>query len=392
MTLPALLPALLAAALVSAAPPQGPAPLAGEAPAVPASTYEVETVAEGLSKPWDIAFLPEGSGSGDVLVTEKTGALRVVRGGALLDAPVQGTPAVFAEGQAGLFEALPHPGFARNGLLYLSYAAGPADANTLVLGRGRYVATEEGARLDDFEVLLEAKAVRDGDAHYGGRMAWMADGSLLLTSGEAYRERHAAQSLGSHFGKILRLTEDGAPAPGNPFAGVEGALPEIWTTGHRNPQGIVRVGSAVYAHEHGPKGGDELNLIERGANYGWPGASYGLDYSGAMITPYATWDGTVQPLVQWTPSIAPSALAYYDGEAFPRWRGKLLASALAHRHVRLIDLSDPTQQRVLFGELGARVRDVAPAPDGAVWLALEGEDGADGRVVRVTPAAGGAAD
>ena len=377
----------LAAALLQ---PAGPAPLVGDAPAGDPAAYEVSVVADDLAQPYDVAFLTEGEAAGDVLITERPGRLRVLRGGELLG--VEGVPPVQTGGQAGLFEAFAHPDFAQNGLLYLTYAEPLGDRNTLALGRARYVPTPEGARLDGFEVIFRAEAPRRTRAHYGARTAWLPDGTLLLTSGEGYGLRLEAQNLGSHLGKTLRLTEDGEAAPGNPFAGREGALPEIYTLGHRNPQGIVRVGSRVFAHEHGPKGGDELNLIEPGANYGWPAASYGLDYSGAMITPFATWEGTEQPLVQWTPSIAPSALAYYDGAMFPRWRGQLMASALAHKHVRLIDPTDPTRQRELFGELGMRIRDVAVAPDGAVWLALETGGEGGGRVVRVTPAGAGAAD
>ena len=383
------MPKLLALAVLLLQ-PGGPAPAIGDAPEADPGAYATEIVAEGLAQPYDVTFLTEGEGAGDVLITERPGRLRVLRDGRLLD--VGGVPSVHTGGQAGLFEAFPHPGFAQNGLLYLTYAVGPKGASTLALGRGRYVVTDEGATLEGFEELFRAAAPRTSDAHYGGRAAWLPDGTLLLTSGEAYGQRLRAQDLGSHLGKVLRLTEDGEAAPGNPFAGREGALPETYSLGHRNPQGIVRVGSRVFAHEHGPRGGDELNLIEAGANYGWPAASYGLDYSGAMMTPFATWEGTEQPLVQWTPSIAPSGLAYYDGAMFPRWRGQLLASALAHKHVRLIDPSDPTRQQELFGELGMRVRDVSVAPDGAVWLALETKTGDGGQVVRVTSARGAASD
>ena len=378
----------LAAALL--APPQGPAPGVGAAPAGNPSAYAVEEVASGLTKPWDVAFLPGGPRGGDVLVTEKPGRLRVVREGALLDAPVVGVPAVHYASQAGLFEASPHPDFASNRLLYLTYAVPAEGGNTLALGRGRYVATPEGASLEGFEELFRADAIRQSDAHYGGRMVWMPDGALLLTSGDGYRHRYEAQELDSHFGKVLRLTEDGEAAPGNPFADTPGALPEIYTYGHRNPQGIARVGEAVFESEHGPRGGDEVNALTPGGNYGWPVATYGLDYSGVAVSPFAAWDPSAQPLFHWTPSIAPSALAYYDGAAFPRWRGLLMSSALAEpgvgRHVRAFRPSDPTRQTALFGELGARIRDVAPAPDGTVWLALEGDGDAGGRIVRVLPA------
>lgn len=369
-------------ALIAAAPPLGPAPRVADAEPSP-QTYSVQEIADGLESPWDIAFL----GSGDVLVTEKAGRLRVIRGGVLLEAPVSGLPDIHYKSQAGLFEASPHPGFAQNGLVYLTYAVGEPGENTLALGRGRYVATEEGADLVGFEELFRADAIRQSDAHYGGRMVWQADGTLLLTSGDGYRYRYQAQELDSHFGKVLRLTADGAPAPDNPFVGTPGVLPEIYTYGHRNPQGIARVGRSVIETEHGPRGGDEINEIKPGQNYGWPIATYGIDYSGVPVSPFTEWEGTEQPLAYWTPSIAPSALAYYNGDAFPRWRGKLMSSALAGpgvgRHVRAFSPDTPTKQTVLFEELGARIRDVAPAPDGTIWLALET---APGRIVRIVPA------
>ncbi|WP_036767115.1 PQQ-dependent sugar dehydrogenase [Parvularcula oceani] len=378
---------MLLALLLVSAPQDGPLPPSAEAPSADPAAYAVETVAGGLDHPWDIAFLPgTEQGTGDVLVTERPGRLRVIRDGVLLEAPVSGVPAVHAESQAGLFEVSPHPDFAQNGLLYLSFAMPEGDANTLALARGRYVPLPEGGRLEAVEVLFTAEPLRETSAHYGGRIAWLPDGTLLLTSGEGYGYRHQAQDLGSHLGKILRLDETGQAPADNPFSGVPGALPEIWSYGHRNPQGIAVTPSGVFADEHGPRGGDELNRIDRGANYGWPVASYGLDYSGARITPFTQWEGTEQPLVQWTPSIAPSSLALYDGAMFPQWRGDLLVGALAHRQVRRLDPDAPAEQEILFEELGARIRDVAVAPDGALWLALEEREGPSGRVVRVTPA------
>ncbi|MBB4658431.1 PQQ-dependent sugar dehydrogenase [Parvularcula dongshanensis] len=378
-------PVLLFLAASLALPPQGPAPTIGEAPSADPSRYTVETITDALDHPWSIAFLPEGPGAGDVLVSERPGRLRIVRDGRLLEEPVTGLPEVYEAGQAGLFEVSPSPDFARTGLLYLTYAAGMTGDNTLALARARYVPTPQGGRLEALEVLFEAVPHRETDAHYGGRIAWLGDGTLLLTSGEGYAYRHQAQAMDSHLGKVLRLDRDGRAPADNPFQGVPGVLPEIWSYGHRNPQAITTLRGGVFEAEHGPRGGDELNLIERGANYGWPAASYGMDYSGAFITPFATWEGTEQPLVQWTPSIAPSSLTVYDGVLFPAWRGQLLMSALAYRHVRLIDPDDPIRQEELFGELGSRVRDVAVAPDGSVWLALEADEGRGGRLVRVTP-------
>ncbi|MEM9939670.1 MAG: PQQ-dependent sugar dehydrogenase [Pseudomonadota bacterium] len=354
----------------------------GLADPVPSSAYSVETIVQGLDTPWDIAWLPNG----DMLITERGGTLRLVRNGQLLEAPIDGVPSVFVKSQAGLFEVLPHPEFSENGWLYLSYAHGTDKQNTLRLARARYVETADGAQLQDLEVLFEADAYRRTAQHYGGRFVFLPDQTLLLTSGDGYAYRHDAQKLDSHFGKILRLTDTGEAPADNPFVNTPGALPEIWSYGHRNHQGIaLSADGTVYSNEHGARGGDEINVIEAGQNYGWPFASWGVDYSGAQITPFKEVDETVQPIFYWTPSIAPGALLSYDGDAFPDWQGYLLSTGLATREVRLADPAAPAaKQASLLAERDVRVRDVTMGPDGFIYVSTEGTDGDE--ILKLSPA------
>ncbi|MFZ4069562.1 MAG: PQQ-dependent sugar dehydrogenase [Caulobacterales bacterium] len=349
-----------------------------ESPKADAAKYQVAAVAEGLSFPWSIAFLPDGS----MLVTEKEGRLRVIRDGKLLAEPVRGVPPVLFDGQGGLFQVSLHPRFAENNWIYLTYAAGTEGANATRLTR----ATFKDAALSDVTALFSAQPAKSGTAHYGGRIAWLPDETLLLTLGDGFSYRTKAQALDSDLGKIVRLRDDGTPAPDNPFVSKAGARPEIYTLGHRNVQGIARdsVSGAIYAHEHGPMGGDEINLIQAGRNYGWPIITYGRDYTGAQISPFTARAGLEQPLVYWVPSIAPSGMTIVTKDLFPAWKGDLLVSALAGMQVRRVHLQGGKveSQEVLFGELGERIRDVAEAPDGSLYLLT---DSAEGKVLRVTP-------
>ena len=338
---------------------------------VGAQAVRTEVVAGGLSHPWSIAFLPDGS----ALVTERSGGLKRIAGGRVT--PIAGVPRVVTGGQAGMFDVRPHPQFAANRLVYLSYAHGSARASATRLARARL----EGDRLVGLEVLWTATPPKRGLVHFGGRFLFLPDGTILLTTGDGFDFREAAQAKASPLGKVVRLTDSGRPAPGNPFAGVEGALPEVWTLGHRNPQGLAfdPARGIVFAHEHGPRGGDEVNILVAGRNYGWPVATRGRDYSGATISPYRSYRGMEEPLLDWTPSIAPSGLAVYRGAMFPEWDGDLLVGALVNREVRRVRLSPDGRsvlgQEALAGEAGARIRDVAVAPDGAVWLATDAPDG-----------------
>ena len=350
-------------------------------PAQAAATYRVDTVVAGLVHPWSLAFLPDGR----LLVTERPGRLRVIEPGAdgrlaLRPAPVAGVPAVLARGQAGLFDVLLHPGFAGNGLLYLSFAHGTPHANHLRVVRARF----DGARLLDVQPVFTSQPAKAEAQHFGGRMAWLPDGTLVLGMGDGNLERTDAQRLHTHLGKLLRINADGSVPSDNPFVQRVGARPEIWSLGHRNPQGLVVVGSALYEHEHGSRGGDELNRITPGANYGWPVTTGGVDYTYARITPYRSLPGMAPPLLEWTPSVAPAGLAWYDGALFPAWRGSLLVANLKERSVRRVPMPGgvPATQELLFQELGERLRDVRAGPDGAVYLLT---DNPQGRVLRVLP-------
>jgi len=343
--------------------------------------YRVETVASGLDHPWSLAFLPGGS----LLVTERAGRLRVIERGAdgllqLRPEPVAGVPPVLAKGQAGLFDILLDPAYANNQRLWLSYAHGTREANHLRVASARF----DGRQLQELQPVFTSKPAKSDTQHYGGRMAWLPDGSLLFGMGDGNLERTEAQRLHTHLGKFLRIQPDGSVPADNPFVKREGALPEIYSIGHRNPQGVVVVKGVPYAHEHGSRGGDELNRLAPGANYGWPLTTGGVDYTYARITPYRSLPGITEPLTEWTPSIAPAGMAWYEGALFPAWRGSFLVAALAERSVRRVPMTNgtPGPQELLFRELGERLRDVRVGPDGAVYLLT---DSPQGRVLRVVP-------
>ena len=342
--------------------------------------YRIETLSEGLENPWAVAFLPDGR----MLVTERVGRLRIVEADGSVDPePVAGLPEAFIAAQAGLMDVALDPDYGDNRWLYLTYAFGSLEANNTRLARGRLV----DGRLQDVEVLFSALPAKAGAAHYGGRMAFLPDQTLVLTLGDGFDWREQAQDPSNHLGKIVRLNRDGSIPKDNPLVGQTGAAAEIYSLGHRNVQGIVYDAESqrLYSHEHGPRGGDELNLIKPGNNYGWPLITYGIDYTGAQISPYTELPGLQQPLLQWTPSVAPSSLTQYRGALFPEWQGDLFASTLAERSVRRIRLQDgkPAGQEVLFAELGERIRDVRSGPDGALYLLT---DSAEGRLLRVLPA------
>ncbi len=365
-------------AALSHAVAQADAPQDASAPADPlVDSVGVETLVDGLEHPWSIAFLPDGR----ELVTERPGRLRSIEDG-LLSAPIAGVPPVFAESQGGLLDVVPHPEHATNGWIYLTFVHGDAARNATRLVRARL----EGAALVDVEVLFTAEPWKDTPVHHGGRMAFLPDGTLLLSVGDGFDYREHAQRLDNHFGKIVRLDDAGGVPADNPFVGDAGALPHLWSYGHRNPQGIVVDADtgAVYAHEHGPAGGDELNLIVRGGNYGWPIATRGRDYSGAAISPYVAYPGTLPPLVDWTPSIAPAGLAMGVGDAFPSLRGEPLVATLKSRELLRVHLDPegrPIGQSVLLSDAG-RLRDVRVAPDGSLRVLV---DSADGAVLKLTP-------
>lgn len=342
--------------------------------------YEIETVARDLEHPWSIAFLPDQR----LLVTERAGRLRLIEPDGAVSAPIEGLPDIFVSGQGGLFEVLLAEDFERSGAVFISFAHGDNDANHTQVIRARF----DGARLQDVEPIFTSQPAKSGDAHFGGRMLFLPDGSLLLGLGDGFYFREAAQQLDTHLAKIVRIHTDGSVPADNPFVGRDGALPEIYSYGHRHVQALVydaRTGS-VLAHEHGPRGGDELNRIRAGVNYGWPLVTYGRDYSRARISPYTEGQGTEPPLLHWTPSIAPAGMVLYEGTRFPQWNRSLFVAALAEESVRRVPLDAngaPGEQETLFAELGQRMRDVRSGPDGALYLLT---DAADGQVLRVVPA------
>ena len=342
----------------------------------------VETLAEGLVNPWSIAFLPDGT----LLVTEREGRLRVIRDGALVAQPVAGTPETLAWNQGGYFDILPHSDFATNNIVYLSYAHGSRKENALRVARAVF----DGKALADFEVIYEAKPLKDTGHHFGGRMVWGGDGKLYVTIGEGSKYKEKSQDITSSFGAVVRLNEDGSVPSDNPDFG-DGALPELFTKGHRNPQGLAYDAQRgiLWETEHGARGGDEINIIEAGANYGWPIATYGIDYSGAKLTPFTEYEGTTQPVKYWTPSIAPSGLAIYRGTLFSGWDGDLLVGAMSASdgqalHRVMMDGDRPVgEERYLIGD---RVRDVRLGPDSAIYVTTEERSGQPvGKVLRLTP-------
>lgn len=342
--------------------------------------YEIETLAQGLEHPWSLAFLPDGR----MLVTERPGRLRMLSAeGDLLPDVLEGMPAVFASGQAGLFDVLPARDFRQSRAIYLSYACGTPGANHTCLARAEL---GDGG-LDNVTEIFRVQPAKEGNAHYGGRLAWLPDNTLVLTLGDGFDYREQAQRRENHLGSIVRLNPDGSVPADNPFAGSDQYRGEIYSYGHRNVQGLVydSEGGRLIAHEHGPRGGDEINIIHPGANYGWPITTHGLDYTGARVTPFKEREGIEPPLLHWTPSIAPSGMTLYNGDLFPQWQGELLVGGLVTRRVHRVSLENGKAREVgvLFDELGERIRDVRTGPDGEIYLLT---DSPDGRVLRVTAA------
>ena len=340
---------------------------------------KTETLAEGLVNPWSISFFPNNV----ILVTERAGRVRLIKEGALASAPVPGAPDVLAWNQGGLFDILPHPDYEENQVIFIAYAHGTRGANALRVAR----ATFDGEAISDLTPIYDAKPLKDTGHHFGGRLVWGPDDKLYVTIGEGSRYKERAQEMDSSFGAVVRLNEDGSIPEDNPDFG-EDALPELYSKGHRNPQGFVYDAERdiFWSNEHGAKGGDEINIVEAGANYGWPIATYGTDYNGARITPFTEYEGTKQPFKYWTPSIAPSGMAVYRGDVFPGWDGDLLVGAMAGRALHRIIMRDGEEageERYLVGE---RIRDVRVGPDGAIYVTTEDRGGApEGKLLRVTP-------
>jgi glucose/arabinose dehydrogenase len=342
--------------------------------------FRAVTLTSGLEFPWGLAFLPDGR----MLVTERPGRLRIVAADGRLDPrPVEGVPAVAATGQGGLLDVALHPDFARNRLVYLSYAGeGPGGYGTEV-ARGRL----DGNALRDLEVIFRMQPKSRAGYHFGSRLVFDGKGYLFITLGDR-GEMARAQRLDDHAGSVIRLHDDGRVPADNPFVGKPGAKPEKFTLGNRNMQGAAlnpRSGE-LWTHEHGPQGGDEINVIRAGVNYGWPVITYGANYgTGTKIGEGTAKAGMAQPLLQWTPSIAPSGMAFYTGDRFPKWQGNLFVGALKFQMLVRLQLDGERvvrEERLLQGAVG-RIRDVRQGPDGLIYLLIDSEKG---RIVRLEPA------
>jgi glucose/arabinose dehydrogenase len=347
-----------------------------------AGNLNVETVVGGLSHPWSLAFLPDGR----MLVTERPGRLRIATPDGKLSPPVAGLPRVYASGQGGLLDVALDRGYAQNRTIYFCFADAMSGGARTALARARLL-DEAKPRLEDVKVLYRQEGPPSHGLHFGCRIAQTPDNMLFLTQGDHGGYPKEAQNLGNHLGKIVRIAPDGAVPRDNPFVGRAGVKPEIWSYGHRNMQGaaIHPVTGKLWMHEHGPRGGDEVNIPLPGKNYGWPVIGYGIDYSGAKIHESTRRAGMEQPVKYWVPSIAPSGMAFYTGGLFPTWRGSLLVGALAGQLVSRLSLDGDkvTGEERLLHDLGERIRDVRAGPDGAIYLVT---DNSAGRVLKVTPA------
>lgn len=352
------------------------------------ANYRLIPVINGLEHPWSMAWLPNQT----MLITERPGRLRIVRNGTLDPTAIGGLPAVFASGQGGLMDVSPHPQFAKNRLIYLTYAHGDDSANRTRLAKAVF----DGKNLKNLQVIFEATPVKSGSQHFGSRIVWLPDNTLLLAIGdggnpplqiEGKLPRVQAQNRRSHLGKVLRLKDDGSIPRDNPFVKAANTDPAIWSYGHRNIQGMTfdPISQRVWATEHGSKGGDELNLVQKGKNYGWPLATnskeYGFPYGD--ISPNTSLPGLVDPQLVWTPAIAPSGLIAYSGNQFPQWQKNLFAGGLVDRAVRRIEL-DPSGKVINQEQIsiGARVRDIRQGPDGLLYILT---DQSNGQLIRLEP-------
>jgi aldose sugar dehydrogenase len=346
-----------------------------------AQALRMEAVATGLENPWSVAFLPDGR----FLVTERPGRMRIVQADGRLGPPLAGVPEVVARGQGGLLDVVLDSEFASNRTIYFCYAEpGSGSTNSTALARARLAA--DGSRLEDVKVLFSQKPKVASSLHFGCRIAESRDRKLFLALGERFQRMNDSQTLDNHHGKIVRLNKDGSVPTDNPFAGRAGALPEIWSYGHRNPQGATLAPDGVlWMHEHGPQGGDEINVPQPGRNYGWPVITYGENYGGGRIGEGITSKaGMEQPLHHWTPSIAPSGMAFLTSDRYgPAFKGNLFVGSLKFAYLTRLELAQGKVVREhKLVEVGERVRDVRQGPDGLLYLLT---DSAQGRLLRLMP-------
>ena len=342
--------------------------------------FVVETVAGGLEYPWSIAFLP----SGEMLVTEREGRLRVIDADGLREAPVSGLPDdLLVERQGGLLDVALAPDFATSRMVYFSYAEGTADDNNTALARATL--SEDLTALENVEDIFHVNFDKAGGFHFGGRILFNTDGTLFLTLGDGGNYQDQAQNPENHLGAVVRLNLDGSIPADNPM--IDNAAPGVYSYGHRNAQGIARnpITGSVWELEHGARGGDEINILEAGTNYGWPEITYGINYDGTIITEDREREGLAQPIWYWNPSIAPSGMMFYTGDSFEHWQGDLFVSALAGSKIERLEVDGDRVISVepLLEDLGQRFRDVRTGPDGAIYTLT---DDFEGSVLRLVPA------
>ena len=332
--------------------------------------YQFETIVSGLDDAWSFDFLNDDQ----VILTEQPGKIKIITISSGKTEEVSGVPKVQYASQGGLSEIALDPDFKKNSLLYLSYSAlNQNGKSTLFL----MSAELENNRLINKKVIFEAKAYRRVPIHLGAKIDFLPDGTLLLTSGDGFDHKEKAQNLDNHFGKIIRINKDGSVPKNNPFIDNNNALPEIFSYGHRNMQGLVVMeDGTIYEHEHGPRGGDEFNIIQPKKNYGWPAITYGIDYSGAVISPFTKMSGMEQPLKYWVPSIAPSDMIYYSGDLYPELKNSFLITALVSRDVRKIQISNNAlSEEIIFTKLKTRLRSIGTSPEGELYLLTDGRKG-----------------
>ena len=347
-----------------------------------AGELEVRTVASGLVNPWSLAFLPDGR----MLVTERPGRIRLVTSEGQLSPPLKGVPEVFASGQGGLLDIAIDRSYAQNRTIYFCFAERTGGGGRTAVARAKL--NDGSARLDEVKTIFRQEGPLSSGNHYGCRIVQANDGNLFVTLGEHFNHRNEAQNLGNHLGKLIRIAPDGSVPADNPFVGRADAKPEIWSYGHRNEQGLAinPASGDLWEIEHGPRGGDEVNIIGKGKNYGWPVIGYGIDYSGEKIHDSTSRDGMEQPIKYWVPSIAPSGMMFYTAKLFPKWTGSLFTGALAGAMLVRLTLNGNavTGEERLLQNLNERIRDVRQGPDGALWLLT---DNSAGRILRVSPVA-----
>lgn len=341
-------------------------PVAGSTITTQKQKFILEKITSELQSPWGIAFLPDGR----ILVNEKAGEIRIIKEGKLLDEKVSGVPKVFTNGQAGLMDIQLHPDYSKNGWIYLTYSKpnGDKEGGTVVAR-----AKLKGNALVELEELFKATPASSSGVHFGSRVVFDGKGYIFFSSGERGKKENA-QDLSNHLGKILRLHEDGRVPKDNPFVGTVGAKPEIWSYGHRNPQGLYydKQSGTLWEHEHGPKGGDELNKVEKGKNYGWPIITWGINYDDKPISDISEKEGMEQPVRYWVPSIAPCGMTMVTSDKYPNWKGNLLVGALSFQLVARVELSSGkfvAEERIL--EKIGRVRAVVQSPDGYIYVTTE---------------------